>query len=162
MAVKIGLEAKVYRLSTGTRATWGVADANGMASAAAPANLDECANVADVTYTISKGAADVSVRGNNGWAAERGTLKRGTFNIQFKYDPADVDFIAFMKGWLTNTSIALAILDGSSATAGVQGVWADFEIFDVNKGEPLEDAQTVVFTARPALSAVAPEWVKVA
>jgi len=161
MAVKIGLEGVVYRLTTGTRATWGTADANGMNVGTPPGNLDACNNVSDVSYTINKGAADVSVRGNNGWAAERATLKRASFDITFKYDPADTDFVAFMKSWIMNTTIALAILDDDTAVSGTQGVWADFEVFDAAKGEPLEDAQTMVFTVRPTLTLVPPEWVKV-
>ena len=96
-----------------------------------------------------------------GATVSRATLRRASFDVQFKYDPADTDFIAFMKSWLGNSGIALAILDGSSATAGTMGVWADFEVFDMNKTEPLEDAQTVTFTVRPTLTAVPPEWVKV-
>ncbi len=162
MGVRIGLEAKAYRLSTGTRASWGTADANGFNTGAAPANLDELGNIGDVGYTLNKGAADVSVRANNGWAADRATLKRGSFDLTFKHDPQDADYIAFMKSFINNTSIALAILDGSSAVAGTTGVWADFEVFDAAKAEPLEDAQTMRFTVRPTLTAVAPEIVKVA
>jgi hypothetical protein len=160
--VKIGLEAVVYRLTTGTRATWGAANADGMNAGAAPGNLDEMANVSDVTGNITKGAADVSVRGNNGWAAERATLKRASYDIVMKHDPADTDFIALMKSWINNTGIALAILNDDKLTAGTQGIWADFEVFDMAKSEPLEDAQTVTFTVRPTLSAVPPEWVIIA
>lgn len=161
MAVKIGLEAKAYRLTTGTRATWGVADANGLNTGTAPANLDEVGNAADVTINITRATADTSVRANSGWATERATLKRATVDMTLKHDPADPDFAAIMKSWLTGTSIAMAFLDGPSATVGTTGLWADFEVFDANKAEPLEDAQTMRFTLRPASSAVNPEWVKV-
>lgn len=162
MSIKIGLEAKSYRLSTGTRLTWGTANADGMNAGAAPGNLDELGNIGTVDYTIDDGAADVSVRAGNGWKAEIPTLSSGSFNLTFKHDPADPDVIALIASKLKRTTIALAILDGDKATAGTMGIWADFRVFTIAKGEPLEDAQTIVFTVRPTASAVPPEWVKVA
>jgi hypothetical protein len=57
MGAKLGLDAKVYRLTTGTRATAGSATA-GVVTAAAPANLDEVTCVQNVTWELTKGSAD--------------------------------------------------------------------------------------------------------
>lgn len=161
MAAKLGLNAKAYRLTTGSRATWGTADANGMNAAAAPSNLDEITNAKDVKLSLEKGSADVSVRGNNGWAAKLGTLKDASVEISMVYDPADTDYLALMAAWLNNTTLACAILSGDKATSGTQGLWADFEVTKFDKDEPLTEGQMITFTLQPGLSTVAPQWVKV-
>jgi hypothetical protein len=159
MAAKLGLAAKLYRLTTGTRATWGTADANGFNSGPTPSNMEEVANVRDLTITLDKGEADASTRGNNGWRARLATLKDGGMEWQMVYDPADTDVIAFMKAWVGNSTIALAALDGSNATVGTMGLWADFDVFRFEKGEELENVQMVTVGVKPAYSAVAPEWI---
>lgn len=161
MSALLGLNAKAYRLTTGTRATWGAADANGINGGAAPANLDPMDQVKDVTINIESGDADVSTRGNNGWKANLQTLNDASVEISMVYDPADADYIALLGAFLKKTSIALALLDADKATSGTQGLWADFMVTSIKKGEPLEEAQMVDITVKPALSSVAPQWVKV-
>lgn len=161
MAAKLGLAAKLYRLSTGTRATWGTANVDGIHEGAAPASLDEVGNVRDLTLNLDKGEADVTTRGNNGWRARLATLKDGGMEFQMVYDETDVDVAAFLGSWLNNTPIALAALSGASDVVGTQGLWADFDVFRFEKGEELENAQMVTVGVRPTYSAVAPEWVEV-
>lgn len=168
MGFKIGLNGKVYRLTTGTRASWGTVDGNGIYGVAAAsvigATLDEVVQVTgEVTINLEKSEADVSIRGGGGWGADAGTLKDASVEITLIYDPADADYLAIMKAKLAKTSIALAILDGTKNVAGTQGLWADFVVSNVSKGEPIEGPQTVAFTFKPTLNAnlVAPQWVKV-
>lgn len=160
MGATLGLDAKVYRQTTGSRATWGTTSA-GVTSGATASNLDEVTCIKNVTYTIEKGSADVSTRGNNGWAAEVGTLKRASFNLECVYDPADTDMIALVGAFLTNANMAFAILSGPNTTVGSQGVWADFQVHTFDKTENLEEGQMITFTLKPTLTSVAPEWVKV-
>lgn len=161
MGAKLGLNAKVYRQTTGTRVSAGSATA-GVVTAAAPASLDEVTCVQNVTWSIQLGSADVSTRGQNGWGADLATLKRGEFNIECVYDPADADMIAMMGAFLTGAQMAFYIASGGSTTSGTQGLWADFQVFTAAKTENLEEGQMITFTLKPTgLSDVAPEWLKI-
>lgn len=160
MPLKLGFNAKLYR-STSTRASWGTKDAEGKAAGAGP-TLDEVPNVkGDITVPIEKVKADVTTRGNAGWRASKGTIKDVEIEIQMVYDPSDTDVAALTKAFLTDAVIPLAFLDGPVATAGTEGLWADFEVTKMEKGEPMEGEQMVTFGVTPGYSAVPPEWVKV-
>ena len=53
MGIKLGLDAKLYRnTSVYATPTW-----------------DEITNIRDLTLNLEAGEADVTTRGNNGWAA---------------------------------------------------------------------------------------------
>jgi len=161
MAGKLGVEGCLYYLSTGSRATWGTADAGGIHEGAAPANLSLVDNVRDLSINLEKGEADVTTRGGNGFRQRKATLKDGSIEFQMVYLPGDTAFDAFMASWLNNTPIACAVLDGESDTADVEGLWADFEVFNFSKTENLEEAQMVTVSIKPTISTVAPEWVRV-
>jgi len=161
MALSLGMNAKMYFLSTGTRATWGTADGDGVHEGAAPGNLTEMGNVRDVTLNLEQGEADATTRTNNGWRATEPTLKEGSVEFEMVWDHADPAFVKFFKAWLNRTVIACAALDGDKAVADVEGLWADFKVISFTKNEPLEDVQLVSVTIKPAYSAVAPEWVRV-
>jgi predicted secreted protein len=160
MAAKLGLNGKVYRLTTGSRASWGTVTA-GVATAAAPSNLDEITAVRDLTLNLEKGEADVTTRGNSGWRALLGTLKDASLEFDTVWDGADADQVALLASFNVGSVIAIAVLDGDKATSGTQGFWADFEVMGVAKGEELEEGQKVTWTIKPALTSVAPQWVKV-
>lgn len=161
MAGKLGFKAKAYFLSTGTRASWGAADADGINGGAAPTNLTEMGNIRDLTLNLSKGEADASTRAGNGWETILAALKSGQVQFGMIWDTADTTFAAIFKAYMTDANIAMAFLDGDKATVGSQGLWADFAVIGFEKSEPLKDAQTVQVTIKPAYSAVAPQWVKV-
>jgi len=154
MAFKIGFEGILYRQTTGTRAAW-------PGTGAAP-NLDAVPNVRDVTLSVTKTEADVTTRGGNGWRQSVAALKEATLEFEMVYDTADADFTAFQTSFMSNTVIALAVLDGVAATTGTQGFWADFMITGFEKTEPLEGAMMVKVTAKPTYSAVAPAWITTA
>lgn len=161
MGIKLGSNAKLYRLSSGTRASWGTQDATGAYVGAAPANLVEDADVADLEIPIKKGQADATTRKNGGWKALVGALKEAPITLPTIYDPEDAGCAALMKGFLTDTPIAYALLSGDKATAGSEGLWADFAVLEMNKGEKLGEVQTINFVIAPTYSAVAPQWVRV-
>lgn len=149
----LGLDAKMYRQTTGTRAAW-------PATGTAP-DLEEMGNVKDVTINLETGEADVTTRGGSGWRQTASTLKDGTVEFEMIHDPGDTDFTAIKNAWLNGTNIAMAVLDGASDTAGVQGLWADFQITNFSQSQPLEEAMTYSVTAKPARSDVAPAWITV-
>lgn len=154
MAAKLGLDAKLYYLSTGTRAAW--------PGSGAPANLEEITNVKDLTLNLEKGEADVTTRANSGWKATLPTLKDGSVEFEMVWDPDDTGFTAIQEAFINGTSIALAVLDGASTTVGSQGLWADFAVTNMSREEPLEEAIKAKVTVKPTYSSVAPEWVTVA
>ena len=153
-AVKLGMQAKMYRLGTGTRAAW--------PATGAPAELVELSNVTDVTLNMQKGEADVTTRANNGWKASVGTLKEGSVEMELVWDPTDAGFTALQTAFFNDTPIALAILDGAAATVGTQGLWADFSVTNFTRSEPLNEAIKAKVTVKPTYSAVPAAWVTTA
>ena len=145
MAIKLGLDAKLYR-NTGNYA--------------APA-WNEVKNVKDLTLNLEAGEADVSTRGNGGWRANIATLKDASLEFEMVWDTADDDFTAIRTAFLTNSPIEFAVLDGASNASGAQGLRASMAITNFSRSEPLEEAIKVSVTAKPTYSANAPEWMTV-
>ncbi len=161
MSIKLGMNGKMYYLSSGERASWGSTDSDGIANGSAPVGLTELTNVRDVTLNLEEGEADVTTRANNGWRATEPTLKEGSVEFEMAYDPADAGFVKILGAWLNRTLLPMAILDASKDVDGTMGLWADFKVISFSKSEPLEEGQMVSVTIKPAYSTVAPEWVKV-
>ncbi|HON68985.1 MAG TPA: phage tail tube protein [Phycisphaerae bacterium] len=136
MAIKLGMEAKLYYGPAGSTAN------------------TELNNVKDVTLNLETGEADVTTRGNQGWRATVATLKSGTVEFEMIWDTGNAGFTAIKNAYFNNTSIALAILDGPNG----EGLDADFSITNFSRNEPLEEAITVSVTAKPTYSTRAPAW----
>ncbi len=145
MAIRLGMEAKVYR-NTGT---WAV-----------PVWV-EITNVRDVTLNLESGEADVTTRANSGWRATAATLKEASVEFEMVWDTADAGFTAIKDAFFNGTNIDLAVMDGDITVAGTQGLRAEFSITAFSRSEPLEEAITVSVTAKPAYSANAPQWMVV-
>jgi hypothetical protein len=145
MAVKLGLDAKLYR-NTGTYSspTW-----------------NDIPNVKDVTLNLEAGEADVTTRGNNGWRATVATLKDGSIEFDMVWDTADTDFAAIRDAFLNRTAIEFAVMDGNITVAGSQGLRATCMVTKFSRSEPLEQAIMVSVTIKPTYSANAPSWLVV-
>ena len=137
MAIRLGMEAKIYHGAAGTTAT------------------SELTNVKDVTLNLETGEADVTTRGNSGWRATVGTLKDGSVEFEMVWDSDDSGFTAIKNAYFNNTPIALAILDYENG----EGLDADFSITNFSRNEPLEEGVTVSVTAKLAEF---DQWVEVA
>lgn len=159
----LSVDAKVYRLSTGSRATWNsTVSAGGLRSSAAPANLDEITGIrGDLTIPTEKVKAELKIKGRK-HVMVKGTLIMSSISFSLIYDPAQADFIALQTAWLTSVPISLALLDGDKATVGTQGVWADYEVTKFEKGEVIDDIQMTNVEIGYAYTSVAPEDVVVA
>ena len=116
MAIKLGMEAKLYYGPAGSTAT------------------TELTNVKDVTLNLETGEADVTTRGNQGWRATVATLKNGSVEFEMIWDTGDAGFTAIRQAYFNNTAIALAIPDGESG----EGLDADFSITNFTRNEPLQ------------------------
>lgn len=147
MGIRLGMDAKLYYKPGGISSggTW-----------------TELANTKDVTLSLETGEADVTTRGNQGWRAIVATLKNGSVEWEMVWDTDDTGFTAIKDAYFTNSAIALAVMDGDIATAGNQGLQADFSVTNFSRSEPLEEALSVSVTAKPTYSDTAPEWVTIA
>jgi hypothetical protein len=143
MSVKLGMDAKLYFCAAGIGGTpaWTI-----------------LANVKNVTLNLQKGEADVTTRANNGWKATAATLKEGSIEFEMVWDTADAGFTALENAYFANSVIGIAAMDGDIAGNGSQGLWADCQVIDFSREEPLEEAITVKVTVKPTYSANPPLW----
>ena len=138
MAIVLGLDAKLFRGTAGSRAT------------------TEVTNVKDLTLNLESGEADVTTRATKGWKASAATLKEASLEFTILYDTEDADFTAFPAAYFGNTPLALFVSDGQDTAHGLD---ADFSITAFSVEQPLEEAISVSITAKPTASTRAPEWV---
>jgi hypothetical protein len=138
MAIKLGLDAKLFRGTAGTQGTI------------------EVTNVKDVSLSLESGEADVTTRKAKGWKLSVATLKEASLEITILYDTEDEDFLAFKTAYFTNTPISLFVTDGDTTAHGLD---ADFSVTGFTVDQPLEEAVTVKVTAKPTASDRAPVWV---
>ena len=138
MAIKLGLDAKLFRGTAGTQGTI------------------EVTNVKDVSLSLESGEADVTTRKAKGWKLSVATLKEASLEITILYDTEDEDFLAFNTAYFTNTPISLFVTDGDTTAHGLD---ADFSVTGFTVDQPLEEAVTVKVTAKPTASDRAPVWV---
>jgi predicted secreted protein len=142
--MKLGMDAKLYLLTSGTRAAW--------PGTGAPTNLTLVDNVKDVALNLSTAEADVTTRANNGWKASVSTLKEGSVDFDMICNTSDANFAALQSAFFNRTSVAIAVLDGDKATVGTQGLWADFSIMNFSRDEKLTEAQSVKVSLKPTIS----------
>jgi len=154
MAEVLGLDAKLYYLTTGTREAWPVSGP--------PDNLTEIDNVKDLTLSLESEEADTTTRAASGWKTTATTLLDASLEFEMQWDTSDAAFTALQTAFFAKTSIALAVLDASKDEAGSQGLWADWKVSNFSRAEPLTDTLKVSVTLKPARSDVAPEWVTTA
>ena len=142
MAIKLGLECKLYRDNSGT---W-----------------EEIGNVRDLSINMEMGVADVTTRGGNGWRQNVATLRDGTVTFQMVYDTTDADFTALQTAFLATTAAAreikVAAMDGDIATSGSQGLIAFMNVTNFSMPENLEEAVMVDVTLQPSYNSTAPAW----
>jgi hypothetical protein len=145
MAVKLGLDARLYR-NTGTYAspTW-----------------NEIKNVKDVTLSLETSEADVTTRGNSGWRATVATLKDGSIEFEMVWDTDDDDFAVIRDAFLNRAAIEFAVMDGDITVSGSQGLRALCVVTNFSRNEALEEAITVSVTVKPTYSVNPPSWVVV-
>jgi hypothetical protein len=138
MAIKLGLDAKLFRGVAGTQGTI------------------EVTNVKDVSLSLESGEADVTTRKARGWKLSVATLKEASLEITILYDTEDEDFLAFKEAYFSNTPLSLFVTDGDTTAHGLD---ADFSVTGFTVDQPLEEAVTVKVTAKPTASDRAPVWV---
>jgi hypothetical protein len=145
MAVKLGLDARLYR-NTGTYTVpvW-----------------NEIRNVKDVTLNLEAGEADVTTRGSLGWRATVATLKDASIEFEMVWDTADDDFAVIRDAFLNRAALEFAVMDGDIGTSGSQGLRATCMVTNFSRNEALEEAITVSVTVKPTYSVNPPAWIVV-
>ena len=126
MALQPGFNCKLYRLSTGTRASAGAAS-SGIVTAAAPANLNLVDQIENLKLDVESDAIEANIRSLAPYKTSIMGLIKVEVEFNFKFNTtADADYQAFRGAFLTQANIACAILTGASTTSGSEGWWADF------------------------------------
>jgi predicted secreted protein len=143
MAIKLGLDAKLYYCAAGIGGTpvW-----------------TEVTAAKDVTCTVNKGEADVSTRGGGGWKATVGTLKDASIEFEVVYDDADEAVQALLEAFIDDTVLGLAVAKGDITQNGTEVFMADCAVLKFDEKEPLENAITISVTAKPTYSANQPQF----
>ena len=111
-------------------------------------------NIKDLSMGFDKDMADSTTRGTGGFKTERGTLIATGLTFDMLYDDADADVAAFSTCYFstpgsTSRVVALACLSGGTATSGVEGLWADFEVKKFDIKQPLNGLQMVSVEVTP-------------
>lgn len=135
MAYKLGLDAKIYHGTAGTKAS------------------TEMKNVTDVTLNLETGEADITTRAAEGWRITAATLKEASVEFDMVWDTTDSGFNAIQQAFFGNKAIALFVSDGDG-----NGLDADFVVSSFSRSEPLEEALKVSVTCKPTLVDRAPTW----
>ena len=105
MAYKLGLDAKIFHGTAGTKAS------------------TEMKNVTDVTLNLETGEADITTRAAEGWRITAATLKEASVEFEMIWDTADAGFNAIQKAYFGNSALSLFVSDGEG-----NGLDADFVV----------------------------------
>lgn len=144
---QLGLDCRLY-YNTGTYAspTW-----------------VEITNVRDVELNLTRGKADLSTRGSNGYKEYRGQLKDASITFDLVYKRGDATTQAIFEAFDEDTLLDIAVLDGDIETTGTEGLRAVCEVFDFSREEPLEEGVMISVELAPsAKSTDKPSWMVVA
>ena len=147
VAVPLGMNAKLYFCAAGIGGT---------------PTWTEVANATNVTLNVTKGESDATTRANNGWKAVATTLKEASVEWEMVWNKADAGFTAMQQAFFNNTLLGMAVMDGDIAVAGNQGLWADCNITNFSREEPLAEVIKAKVTAKPGYSTNAPQWKTIA
>ena len=135
MAYKLGLDAKIFHGTAGTKAS------------------TEMKNVTDVTLNLETGEADITTRAAEGWRITAATPTAASVESEVIWDTADAGFNAIQKAYCGNSALSLFGSDGEG-----NGLDADFVVTSFSRSEPLEEALKVSVTCKPTLVTRAPIW----
>lgn len=144
MAIRLGLDAKLYLDTSATPATptWAL-----------------IGNCKDVTLNLETNEADVTTRSANGWKATAPTLKDASVDFTMLWDSSDTNFTKLRTAFIARTTVYMAVMDGEVATPGSQGLIAMMMVSKFTRNEPLDQAMTVDVTVKPTYyPAIAPYW----
>jgi predicted secreted protein len=146
VALVLGLNAKLYISTTlVTPVTW-----------------DLVSNCKDLTLTMEKNTADVTVRGTAGWRAIVAVLKDATVEFKMQWDTSDPNFTIIQDAFFSNSTLNVQVMDGDNVAGPAQGLQALCMVVTFTRNEPLEEALNVDVQFKPTYSLTTPPvWVTV-
>jgi len=161
MQTTLSTDAKVFRLTTGTRESWSDTVTDGFHVGPAPDDLEEVTNIeGDLTVGMQMEDYVLQLKGRRS-KAHVATLSDSPIEFQIVHDPTNADWAAFNSAHINRANIALAFLSGDQATVGVEGYWADWTILDFSRPEKISGILMNTIKLAPGLSDVELERVKV-
>jgi hypothetical protein len=110
----------------------------------------------EAKFDLMKTMADIAARLTT-WKKKKGTTKEMKIDFTMLLDEDDGALDAMYDSFLDGTIIGLAICNGSITENGVKGIKADFEVSNINDGEPLDGQATLNVTAELRLGGADPE-----
>lgn len=113
-------------------------------------------NVGDLKVTVERNEKDIEVRSQGGWAVTAIGLKKGSWEFQMVYDPADTKQAALQTAFDNGAAIECLILDQANGTSGSAGIRASFVVTKFARQEEINGAMMVDVVLKPAYSANAP------
>jgi hypothetical protein len=137
---KIGLDAVLYLGTVGS---------GGVASYSTPMN-----NVLDLTLNLEHNEAEITCRGSE-WDLFALTTKKCEISFEMIWDEDDADFEDILAAWVGKTVINMKCLSSSDGA----GIDAEWQVFKLERSEPLKDVIKASVTIKPTYSTRYPSWV---
>jgi len=139
MAEQLGYECKAYRCAT---------DLDDESNTPALATWIEMPFLRSVELPFTPEEHDITDRGNNGFEAIMPGLVRSAISIEFIEDADDAGQTAIITAGVNRTAIAACFLNGSESVTGSRGLAANFNVFDLNRSEPIDGVVTITATLK--------------
>lgn len=119
----------------------------------------EICNVMDLTLSLSQSEIDLTTRCGGGFKEYGNGLIDATIDFSMLFDTSDTTQTALRNAFFNKTNIEVLVLNGSSGTAGTQGLRATCIVTSFTRNEALGDALKVDISLRPAENDdAAPAW----
>ena len=107
-------------------------------------------SIANATLTMGAEEADTSTRGGAGWMTSVATLRSIELSFDMPLDSSEADVKALRHAFLTNgVGVAAAALSGGKATVGTWGIICDWDVYQFDRGEDLNDKQVITVRMKP-------------
>lgn len=161
--IPLGLSGNVY-YTTQARTTWAATpSANGFYQAStAPQSVGNLSIIRNVDLVLKDSEADGTVRSSGGWKYSMNALREASLEMEIPWQPSDSGFQALQTAYLGRQTIAMVALDGSIATSGSQGPWADWTIIEFPRSEPIEKEMLSKVVVKLGVPPVyPPQWVQI-
>lgn len=108
--------------------------------------------VRDVTILYERTEADVSIRGDSGFAATRGALTKLGFDTEIVWYPSATAFAALLSAFNSRTQTEFLVLDNPIANSGAQGPRFIGEVTKFARKEPLDGVDAADLVVKRTLN----------
>lgn len=113
--------------------------------------------IRDVTLTIDGAEIDVTSRGGFGWREKIPGLRSWSASFNMIDDPTDTAYGVLKNALFNNTTLGFMILNALTGSSAAYGLRGNAFVTSMERGEPLDDAQTLSVTITGSRAA---HWVE--